>query len=129
MSTRNLETIYGLHAVRSMLTRHPERVRSVRLAQGRDDPRAREIEELARKSGRTVQRIDARSLAQTLGDVAHQGVVAEIEPLRAWTEDDLVTALETRDSIRSSWCSMACRIRTTSAPACAPPMPAGRSPW
>jgi len=95
MSTRNLETIYGLHAVRSMLTRHPERVRSVRLAQGRDDPRAREIEELARKSGRTVQRIDARSLAQTLGDVSHQGVVAEIEPLRAWTEDDLVTALET----------------------------------
>jgi 23S rRNA (guanosine2251-2'-O)-methyltransferase len=95
MSTRNLETIYGLHAVRSMLTRHPERVRSVRLAQGRDDPRAREIEELARKSGRTVQRIDARSLAQALGDVSHQGVVAEIEPLRAWTEDDLVTALET----------------------------------
>ena len=95
MTTKHLETIYGLHAVRSLLTRHPERVRSVRLTQGRDDPRAREIEELARKSGRTVQRVDARSVAQALGDVAHQGVIAEIEPLPAWTEDNLVAALET----------------------------------
>jgi 23S rRNA (guanosine2251-2'-O)-methyltransferase len=90
------ETIYGLHAVRAMLARHPERVRAVKFAERRDDPRTREIEDLARKSGRPVQRIDGRALAQMLGaDVAHQGVVAEIEPLPAWTEDDLVTALET----------------------------------
>jgi 23S rRNA (guanosine2251-2'-O)-methyltransferase len=90
-----VETIYGLHAVRSMLMRHPERVRAVKFAERRDDPRTREIEELARKGGRPVQRIDARALAQTLGDVSHQGVIAEIEPLPPWTEDDLVTALET----------------------------------
>jgi 23S rRNA (guanosine2251-2'-O)-methyltransferase len=89
------ETIYGLHAVRSMLTRHPQRVVAVRLTETRHDPRAREIEELARKSGRTVERVDARVLKQTLGDVAHQGVVAEVEPLPPWTEDDLLSALET----------------------------------
>jgi len=93
---KNVETIYGLHAVRSMLTRHPDRVRAVKFAERRDDPRTKEIEELARKGGRPVQRIDARALAQQLGnDVAHQGVIAEIEPLPSWTEDDLVTALET----------------------------------
>lgn len=90
-----VETIYGLHAVRSMLLRHPERVRAVKFAERRDDPRTKEIEELARKGGRPVQRIDARALAQSLGDVSHQGVIAEIEPLPPWTEDDLVTALET----------------------------------
>lgn len=92
---KGVETIYGLHAVRSMLMRHPDRVRAVKFAERRDDPRTKEIEELARKGGRPVQRIDARALAQTLGDVSHQGVVAEIEPLPPWTEDDLVTALET----------------------------------
>jgi 23S rRNA (guanosine2251-2'-O)-methyltransferase len=92
---KQVETIYGLHAVRSMLTRHPERVVAVRVAESRDDPRAREIEELARKSGRSVQRIDPRVLRQTLGDVAHQGIVADVEPLPPWTEDDLLSALET----------------------------------
>ena len=92
---KHVETIYGVHAVRSMLTRYPQRVVAVRLTDTRDDPRAREIDELARKSGRPVQRVDARSLKQTLGDVAHQGVVADIEPLPPWTEDDLLGALET----------------------------------
>jgi 23S rRNA (guanosine2251-2'-O)-methyltransferase len=93
---KNVETIYGLHAVRSMLLRHPDRVRAVKFAERRDDPRTKEIEELAKKGGRPVQRIDARALAQALGnDVAHQGVIAEIEPLPPWTDDDLVTALQT----------------------------------
>jgi 23S rRNA (guanosine2251-2'-O)-methyltransferase len=92
---KQVETIYGLHAVRSMLARHAQRVVAVRLTDTRDDPRAREIEDLAHKSGRPVQRVDARSLKQTLGDVAHQGVVADIEPLPPWTEDDLLGALET----------------------------------
>jgi 23S rRNA (guanosine2251-2'-O)-methyltransferase len=68
----------------------------VKFAERRDDPRTKEIEELAKKGGRPVQRIDARALAQALGnDVAHQGVIAEIEPLPPWTDDDLVTALQT----------------------------------
>jgi 23S rRNA (guanosine2251-2'-O)-methyltransferase len=92
---KHIETIYGLHAVRAMLTRHPERVVAVRLAENRDDPRVREIDALAKKNGRTVQRVDAKVLKQTLGDVAHQGVVADVEPLPPWTEDDLLTALET----------------------------------
>jgi 23S rRNA (guanosine2251-2'-O)-methyltransferase len=89
------ETIYGLHAVRVMLERHPERVNAVRLAEKRDDPRVREIDELARRHQRPIQRVDLHALKQQLGDVAHQGVVADITPMPPWTEDDLFTALQT----------------------------------
>jgi 23S rRNA (guanosine2251-2'-O)-methyltransferase len=88
------ETIYGVHAVRVMLERHPARVLSVRLAERREDPRARAIEELARQQQRPVQRVDAQSLKKMLGDVAHQGVAADITPLPPWTEDQLLQALQ-----------------------------------
>ncbi|HUE48277.1 MAG TPA: 23S rRNA (guanosine(2251)-2'-O)-methyltransferase RlmB [Steroidobacteraceae bacterium] len=91
---RGTETIYGVHAVRIMLERHPERVHSVRIAQQRDDPRVRAIDELARRHQRPVQRVDARALKQLLGDVAHQGVAADITPLPPWTEDELLAALQ-----------------------------------
>jgi len=80
--------------VRVMLERHADRVLTVRLAEQRDDPRARAIEELARRHQRPVQRVDAHSLRQQLGDVAHQGVAAEITPLPAWSEDELLAALQ-----------------------------------
>jgi 23S rRNA (guanosine2251-2'-O)-methyltransferase len=88
------ETIYGMHAVRVMLERHAERVLTVRLAQQRDDPRARAIEELARRHQRPVRRVDMHSFRRQLGDVAHQGVAAEITPLPPWSEDELLEALQ-----------------------------------
>ena len=91
---KQAETIYGMHAVRVMLERHAERVLNVRLAEQRDDPRARAIEELARRHERPVQRVDMHSLRQQLGDVAHQGVAAEITPLPPWSEDELLAALQ-----------------------------------
>ena len=89
------ETVYGLHAVRFMLVHHPERVLSVQLASGRDDPRAREIEALARRQQRPLQRVDSRALKGRLGEVSHQGVAAEVAPLPPWNEDQLVSALQT----------------------------------
>ena len=95
---KGAQTIYGIHAVRVMLERHAERVLGVRLAQRRDDPRVRAIEELARRHERPVQRVDSDSLRQQLGDVAHQGVAADINPLPPWTEDDLLAALQAQSS-------------------------------
>ena len=92
--TKGTETIYGLHAVRVMLERHPDRVTSIRLAEKRDDPRVRAIDELARRHKLPIQRVDQHALKQQLGDVAHQGVAADITPMPPWTEDDLVAALE-----------------------------------
>ena len=91
---KGTETIYGMHAVRVMLERHPERVHSVRIAEGRDDPRVRVIDELARRHQRPVQRVEVHALKRLLGDVAHQGVAADITPLPPWTEDELLAALQ-----------------------------------
>jgi 23S rRNA (guanosine2251-2'-O)-methyltransferase len=88
------ETIYGMHAVRVMLERHAQRVLNVRLAEQRGDARVRAIEELAHRAQRPVQRVDMRSLRQQLGDVAHQGVAAEITPVAPWGEDELLEALQ-----------------------------------
>ena len=88
------ETIYGMHAVRVMLERHAQRVLNVRLAEQRGDARVREIEELAHRAQRPVQRVDMHSLRQQLGDVAHQGVAAEITPVPPWGEDELLEALQ-----------------------------------
>ena len=90
---KGTETIYGMHAVRVMLERAAHRVVSVRLAQQRTDPRARAIEDLARRHARPLERVDARVLQQLLGEVAHQGVAAEITRLSPWSEDDLLAAL------------------------------------
>jgi 23S rRNA (guanosine2251-2'-O)-methyltransferase len=91
---KRTETIYGMHAVRVMLERHAQRVLNVRLAEQRDDARVRAIEELAHRAQRPVQRVDMHSLRQQLGDVAHQGVAAEITPVPPWGEDELLEALQ-----------------------------------
>lgn len=91
---KSAETIFGLHAVRLMLERHPERVRTVRIAERRDDPRMRAIEQLARRRGLPVERVDSETLKRQLGDVVHQGVTAQITPLPPWSEDELLAALQ-----------------------------------
>ena len=93
MSGKGTHTIYGLHAVRAMLERHPERVQTVRLAAHREDERARALESLARRQQRPLRRVDAASLRRELGEVAHQGVAAEIVPLPAQSEDELIEAV------------------------------------
>jgi 23S rRNA (guanosine2251-2'-O)-methyltransferase len=90
------QPVYGLHAVRALLARDPARVRRVSLQRGRDDPRSREIETLARAAGVMVERVDGELLKRWVGDVVHQGVVAQVEPLKAWVEEDLIAALAGR---------------------------------
>ncbi len=86
--------VYGLHAVRAILARHPDRVLQVRLAERRDDARAREIEAAARRLDRPVERMGMEAFRRMVGDVAHQGVAAEIAAMPPWSEDDLLAALE-----------------------------------
>jgi 23S rRNA (guanosine2251-2'-O)-methyltransferase len=88
--------VHGLHAVRSVIVRAPQRLRRLMVDARRDDPRMRELLKLAQGAGIVVERLDARQLAGRVGDVAHQGVLAEIEPLLPWGEDELVDAVAAR---------------------------------
>ena len=96
--TRDRELVYGLHAVRVLLVRHPERVVRLWLLAGRDDARAREVARLAQQHALPVEHAPAHKFKQLVGESVHQGIVAEIEPLPPWSEDDLLAALAGRDS-------------------------------
>ncbi len=96
MSSPRTELVYGLHSVSALLRRHPERVLRVYLQQGRADAKAEELEQLARAAGSRVERIEAARLRQRLGNVVHQGVVAEIRPLEPWHEAQLLQKVASR---------------------------------
>ncbi len=92
------EKIYGLHAVRAVLLRSPQRVQRLWLQHGRHDARAAELEALAESRRIVIERVEAQRLQGWVGEAVHQGVVADIEPLKPWREDDLLSALGTAEA-------------------------------
>jgi len=85
---------YGIHSVRVMLTRTPQRVRRVLLASGRDAGRLAEIRELAQLARVQVGAADDALLDKLAEGGRHQGVVAELLANAADPETQLEEALE-----------------------------------
>jgi len=85
---------YGIHAVRVLLTRQPQRVRRVLLAGGRDVGRLAEIRALAQKAGVQVGAADDALLDKLAEGGRHQGAVAEVLPRAEDPETQLEEALE-----------------------------------
>ena len=87
-------TIYGLHTLQAVLDRTPERVLSVSLVQGKHDERTalllREIE----RHGIALQRVTDKQLTKQLGEVTHQGVMAQVRPPRVGDDRDLWSDLD-----------------------------------
>jgi 23S rRNA (guanosine2251-2'-O)-methyltransferase len=79
--------IYGINPVIEAL--RTGRVRRVRVA-ARGDKRAEEIFALARQHGVRVERVDAAALDRDARGGVHQGVVAELEPPRDYSIEELV---------------------------------------
>jgi 23S rRNA (guanosine2251-2'-O)-methyltransferase len=90
-SRRNL--VYGLHAVTAALERAPERVLELWSAGPRDDARARDLKARAEQVGVHVHAVSPDALTKLVGDVAHQGAVAALRPLKPWDENDLIESL------------------------------------
>lgn len=91
-----LEKIYGLHAVEALLRHHPKRVKQVWLAEGRGDPRAQVLFELAAQARVSVGQCERREMDAWVEGV-HQGVVAEVSPSQVWGEamlDELLDRAE-----------------------------------
>jgi 23S rRNA (guanosine2251-2'-O)-methyltransferase len=87
--------VYGVHAVRAVLTRRPQDVLSLSFSGARDDARMRELREIATARGLRPANATAAALDQATGGAAHQGVVAEVRPsvpLHENTLLDLLTA-------------------------------------
>jgi 23S rRNA (guanosine2251-2'-O)-methyltransferase len=85
---------YGIHSVRVMLTRTPQRVRRLLLASGRDDGRLAEIRALAERAGVQIHAADAALLDKLADGGRHQGVAAELQAQANDPETQLEEALE-----------------------------------
>jgi 23S rRNA (guanosine2251-2'-O)-methyltransferase len=90
--------VYGLHAVGAVIERSPERLLELWMAEPRQDARATSLKERAQAAGIRVQTLSGESLAKLAGEVAHQGAVAAVRPLKGWDEHDLLAALSEIDS-------------------------------
>jgi 23S rRNA (guanosine2251-2'-O)-methyltransferase len=85
---------YGIHAVRVLLLRSPQRVRRLLLLSGREDGRLAELRALAERARVPISEADEPSLAELADGGRHQGAVAEIAPLSGDPETRLEEALE-----------------------------------
>jgi len=96
-----VDYVYGLHAVDSLLRRHPQSVQRLLLQAGRDDKRMASLLELARNQGIPVAR-EPRAGLDKLVTGRHQGAVAQLRGDAAlesgaasnlWREADLLQAV------------------------------------
>ena len=94
MAEARRHLVYGLHAIGALIERSPERVLELWMAEARQDARAGALRERAREAGLAVQTVSHESLGKIAGEVAHQGAVAAVRPLRSWDERDLSGALD-----------------------------------
>ncbi|MCL5041769.1 MAG: 23S rRNA (guanosine(2251)-2'-O)-methyltransferase RlmB [Gammaproteobacteria bacterium] len=92
-----LENVFGLHAVKALLERHPKRVKSLWLQRGRLDERMQAVASLAEQQGITVERVTVDVLDQR-ADGVHQGVLAQVLPSQLWSEDMLGHLLDKLDT-------------------------------
>jgi 23S rRNA (guanosine2251-2'-O)-methyltransferase len=67
-------TIFGLHAVRTLLQQRPESAALLILQKGRQDGRITEVMKLAQAKGIKTELRDSKELDRLAGDERHQGV-------------------------------------------------------
>lgn len=87
---------FGLHAVQTLLERHPKRVKGLWLQQGREDRRVQALLALAAREQVPCRTVDRGELDRMVEGV-HQGVVAEVVPRQAQNEPFLEKLLEQLD--------------------------------
>jgi 23S rRNA (guanosine2251-2'-O)-methyltransferase len=97
MSANSGNWVWGLHAVRAVLASDPQRIAHLRVASARRDDKLDSLARQAREAGVRVSSVDARELERLTGDAVHQGVLAEVRPLRSWNEEELLAACGARD--------------------------------
>ena len=89
--------VWGLHPVREVLARTPERVLELWVLGGRADDRMEVVLKLAREQGIACQAVRRDTLDGMAEGGAHQGVVARLAPAAALDESDLDALLDRLD--------------------------------
>jgi len=98
MSKTTTYYIYGLHTLQAVLDRAPERVLSVFIAQGKDDGRVVQLLSEIERHGINCQRVNEKQLNKQVGDVNHQGVMAQVRPPQIGDDHDLLQDIQNLES-------------------------------
>lgn len=88
--------VFGIHAVRTLLRRHPQRVSRLLLQKGREDARILELQQLAKEHRVQVQWNEVSQLNKLAGGERHQGACIYVRPAAVLGEgalDDLLDDL------------------------------------
>lgn len=88
----DLDTVFGIHAVDSLLSKDTDSVVSILFAQGREDKRLTKLQHLASQKGVSTEIVPRRELDKLVRG-RHQGVVAQVKPDAVLDEGDLETIL------------------------------------
>lgn len=92
------EIIYGIHAVKSLLERDPQRFIEVFILKGRDDRRLAPLVSEIEQNGISVQVANRQWLDTKAEGAVHQGIIARVREGRQYQENDLPDLLEGLDS-------------------------------
>ena len=88
-----LESVYGIHAVTTLLLRSPDQVVEVWVQKGRVDAKMQKILDLAEAEGLSVMEAD-KGLLNQKAEGNHQGIVALRKPVQGKSEKHLPDILD-----------------------------------
>ncbi|MES1196882.1 MAG: 23S rRNA (guanosine(2251)-2'-O)-methyltransferase RlmB [Steroidobacter sp.] len=74
-------TVFGLHAVRTLLQRHANKVVQLFVQRGRDDARVNEVLKLAEEHRIKVEQRTSQEMDKLASGESHQGVIAQLKKI------------------------------------------------
>ncbi len=83
------EIIYGIHAVKALLDREPERFLEVFMLKGRDDRRLQPLITELEQNGIVIQLANRQWLDSQVEGAVHQGIIAKVREGKQYQENDL----------------------------------------
>ncbi|ARO99813.1 23S rRNA (guanosine-2'-O-)-methyltransferase RlmB [Vibrio alginolyticus] len=94
----NNEFIYGIHAVKAVLEREPERFIEAYVLKGRQDDRLMPILNDLQVCGVSIQQMTRKTLDDKARGANHQGIIARVKPAKQLNENDIDDILAQRES-------------------------------
>ncbi|ATA19537.1 23S rRNA Gm-2251 2'-O-methyltransferase [Gibbsiella quercinecans] len=88
------EIIYGIHAVKALLERDPQRFLEVFILKGRDDRRLQPLIAELEATGIVIQVANRQWLDEKVEGAVHQGIIARVREGRQYQENDLPALLD-----------------------------------
>ncbi|AIW12842.1 MULTISPECIES: 23S rRNA (guanosine(2251)-2'-O)-methyltransferase RlmB [Vibrio oreintalis group] len=92
------EFIYGIHAVKAVLEREPERFIEAFVLKGRQDDRLMPILNELQVCGVSIQQMTRKTLDDKARGANHQGIMARVKPAKQLNENDLDDILAKHES-------------------------------